>query len=296
MIRSGTTASPVEEFRRVHRGTVVRLHAQAKADRWGLSEAEFAAALSRSATSRLPSGGQPAEPERVESYLGSLYVEDLALATACKRGNAAAWTDFVTRFRPVLHAAARKLTRDEGRAKEIADSLYAELYGLAQEDGWRKGLLDHFHGRSSLATWLHAVVVRACIDDYRALRRRSEVTEKIAAEPSAAPEASAAPDPDRAASVRSVRSALALALGRLEPRDRLRLSYYHLQGLTLLQIGRILGEHESTVSRNLDRTRRTIRKQVESSLRQDYGFSSEDVQSCCEYALEDWPFELERTS
>ncbi len=296
MSRGGTIADPVEEFRRVHRGTLLRLYALAGAERWALAETEFAAALLRSATGRFPHVGGPPEPDRVESYLDSLFIEDLALATACQCGNAAAWTDFFKRFRPVLQGAARKLTRDENRAKEIADSLYADLYGLEQGDGWRKGLLDHFHGRSSLATWLHSVVVRACIDDYRAVRRRSEVTEKIAAEPSAAPERSAPPDPDRASSVRSLRTALGLALGKLEPRDRLRLSYYHLQGLTLLQIGRILGEHESTVSRNLDRTRRTIRKQVETSLRREYGFSREDIRSCCQYALEDWPFDLERTS
>ena len=51
-------------------------------------------------------------------------------------------------------------------AEELADSLFAELYGLSAEK--RGSLLRYFHGRSSLKTWLRAVLAQtACGQDSR---------------------------------------------------------------------------------------------------------------------------------
>ena len=58
----------------------------------------------------------------------------------------------------------------------------------------------------------------------------------------------------------------------LAPRDRLRLSYYYVQELTLAETGALLGE-QSTVSRGLARIRAEIRRNVEGALRKDYRLS-----------------------
>ena len=57
----------------------------------------------------------------------------------------------------------------EARARELADSLYAELYGLNGAGGARgRALLDYFHGRSKLATWLRTVLAQRHVDALRA--------------------------------------------------------------------------------------------------------------------------------
>ena len=107
-------------------------------------------------------------------YIDSLHAGDLALACACSAGSTAAWDFFVAQFRPELYRAARAIAGDqEGRARELADSLYAELYGLREgEDGARKSLFDYFHGRSKLGTWLRAILAqRHVAARIRALRR-----------------------------------------------------------------------------------------------------------------------------
>jgi hypothetical protein len=71
---------------------------------------------------------------------------------------------------------------------------------------------------------------------------------------------------------------LALAVAGLAPRDRLRLSSYYVQDLTLAEIGRLLGEHEATASRQLARTRRILREAVERQLRDAHGLSEAAVQ------------------
>ena len=88
--------------------------------------------------------------------------------------------------------------------------------------------------------------------------------------------------------------ALTAALAALPPRDRLRLAYYYVQDLTLAQIGRLLGEHEATASRHLDRTRRNLRNQVERALRSEKRLSDAQIRLCYEYAMEEWPFDLTR--
>jgi hypothetical protein len=65
-----------------------------------------------------------------------------------------------------------------------------------------------------------------------------------------------------------------------------------LQGLTLAQIGSLMGEHESTISRKLASTRNTIRGNVERILRDEHHLSADQISSCFEYATEDWPFNL----
>ena len=73
-------------------------------------------------------------------------------------------------YRPVLYRAADALDRGGG-ARELADSLYAELYGIKDRPGDRRSLFHYFQGRSSLATWLRAVLAQRYVDRLRAQRR-----------------------------------------------------------------------------------------------------------------------------
>src|SRR5262249_52367375 len=128
--------------------------------------------LHRSATHRFADAPPPADV--LQSYLRSLHVEDLALVCALRRGSDPAWGEFVTRYRPVLYAAARAIlgAAGEARARELADSLYAELYGVEGAGGTRsRPLLDYFHGRSKLSTWLRTILAQRHVDSVRAAHR-----------------------------------------------------------------------------------------------------------------------------
>jgi hypothetical protein len=94
------------------------------------------------------------------------------------------------------------------------------------------------------------------------------------------------PNPERPRYLALVREALGGSLARLDPRDRLRVGYYYAEGLTLAQIGRLLGEHEATVSRQLGRARRAIRDEMERQLRAQ-GLSDAAIAECFESAMDD---------
>jgi RNA polymerase sigma-70 factor (ECF subfamily) len=286
--------------------------AAAPAD-WNLTREQFQAALERSAARRF--AGAAPDPRKIDAYLESLHAADLALAVACSLGDPAAWDFFMAQFRPELYRAARAIVGHaaarDADARDLADSLYADLYCLPadreassrESDGRRKSLFEYFHGRSKLATWLHAVLAQRHVDEIRRARKtesleddagelRDDVHNALHEKSAASRITNPALDPGRPANLAILQAALAAAIGSLDPRDRLRLAYYYADDRTLAEIGRLLGEHEATVSRKLDRTRRDVRAHVETSLRDGKKWSGEQVRACLECASGEWPFDL----
>ena len=91
---------------------------------------------------------------------------------------------------------------------------------------------------------------------------------------------SAPQDPERLRFVALMQAALATVLAVLSPKDRLRLACYYAQQMTLAQVGRLLGEHEATVSRQLSKTRAGIRASVEQCLRTEHGLGEAEIAEC----------------
>jgi RNA polymerase sigma factor (sigma-70 family) len=267
---------------------LARLYGQSGAAAWGVSETAFAAALERSAQKTLAEGAK--DSRRLERFLSTLHLKDLALACACAEGTELAWDHFVREYRPVLYRSADALVPG-GAARDLADSVYAELFGLEKRDGERRSLFRYYHGRSSLATWLRAVLAQRHVDRIRAERRLDPIEDE-ASYPAAA--TTPRDDPDRPRFLALVRLALLRAIAGLADRDRLRLGCYYGQALTLAETGRLLNEHEATVSRQLARTRKAIRAEVERYLRREQGFGDEQIALCFECTIDDpGPLDLE---
>ncbi len=288
------------------------LYSQSNASRWRLSHERFAASLQRSAEKRLASGALA--PEKLDEYLAALHLEDLALATACMENCESAWEHFVASYRSYLRAAAAAVLRCSSatpEACELADSLFAELYGLADGARRERSLFRYFHGRSSLKTWLRAVLAQRHIDAIRAGRRFESLEEDEAKSPGAqtiqklSHAVSVQPsDPHRERYSTLFVRALQAALATLDARDEQRLRLYYAKEQTLVEIGRQLNEHESSVSRNLDRIRLALRRTVEETLRNgcpaangftaELGLSDAQISLCFEYASADASFDLEQ--
>src|SRR5882762_6812610 len=135
--------------RRIDSGRIELLYRKAEAERWRVPVGLFAEALETSANRVF--GDKELSSQELDRYLASLHVEDLALACACSAGDEAAWEHFIREQRPRLYRAADALAPG-GAARELADSLYADLYGLDDRGKGRQSLFRYFHGRSSLAT------------------------------------------------------------------------------------------------------------------------------------------------
>jgi RNA polymerase sigma-70 factor len=273
----------------IDRASIERLYHRGDAARWELSIEDFARALERSVTKAFV-GRTPSAPD-VERYIESLRHTDLALACACAAGHEAAWDHFVLEYRPVLYRAADALD-PSGGARELADSLYADLFGLHNEPpqtGERRSLFRYFHGRSSLATWLRAVLAQRLVDRVRSGARTAPLPDEEPAAPT-----HQVLDPDRDRYLTLIHEALGAAVANLDPKARLRVRYYYVQGLTLAETGRLLGEHEASASRHLSAARKTIRRDVERRLAES-GLAREEITQCFASVAEDaGPLDLDR--
>jgi RNA polymerase sigma-70 factor (ECF subfamily) len=268
---------------------IERLHRQADAARWQVTPARLGEVLTASATHAL--GERAADARAVERHVASLHLADLALACACAEGHEGAWEHFVREQRPVLYRAADAID-PSGGARDLADAIYADLFGMPKDGGERRSLFRYFHGRSSLSTWLRAVLAQRHVDRLRSTRRLDPLPEDESAAAMAAPERPV--DPDRTERMARMRRALGRALAALSADDRLRLGCYYAREMTLAQTGKLLGEHEATVSRQLARTRRLIRNDVERILA-DEGLSEAAIAECFAAVVEDaGPLDLGR--
>src|SRR5256712_883106 len=284
------------------------VYAPSQAGRWEIPRERFAAVLERSARKALTPG--TVTPQKLQNYLRALHLEDLALAVACADGGEAAWEHFFASYQTYLRAAAAVILHypsASAEACDLADSLFSELYGLAGGKGTERSLFRYFHGRSSLKTWLRAVLAQRHIDSIRAGRRFEELAEDETADgglrtqhrPPVQPV-----DPHRERYVASFTRALQTALDALDPQEKERLRLCYAEEKTLSEIGRLLGEHESSVSRHLDRVRRDLRQAVEDLLRHGIGaangfaaqpgLSDAVIALCFEYSAGDNPIDLEK--
>lgn len=278
---------------------VARLHQEAQASRWDLTVEQFTLAIERAVRKRV-SGSSLTFAQR-EEFLCTLHLEDLALAHACELGRAPAWGAFVQMYRPYLRTAAAAILRASSasaEARELADSLFADLYGIADGKTGERSLFRYFHGRSSLKTWLRAVLAQRHIDGIRAAKKFDSLDapdgEGKLHEPAQTTVTQPA-DPHRSRYVRLFQIALDSALGGLASRDLERLRLYYAEEKKLAEIGKKLGEHESSVSRNLDRIRGELKESVTEILRRPApspALSEEQIALCFEYAAEDVPIDL----
>jgi RNA polymerase sigma factor (sigma-70 family) len=276
-------------------------------EQWGISAERFADELARCAEARFR--GEQLGVEELHAYVGTLRLKDLALACACADGVAEAWEHFVGIYRGYLRACAGAMLARSGsapEAEELADSLFAELYGLSAEK--RGSLLRYFHGRSSLKTWLRAVLAQRLVDKIRAGRKFEELKDQDGGADGqrrvAATAALQVADPHREKYLLKFTTALQTALENLDARDALRLRMYYGEEKKLAEIGRALGEHESSVSRHLEKARREVRRAIEEILRggseapngdgSSGGMSEAEIALCFEYGAEDAPIDLDK--
>jgi len=231
------------------------LFEKSSAQKYSIAEEQFGGILSEIAHKYLPADAPTSE---VCALYSSLHVEELALARACASGHERAWEDFMIRYREKLHDAALRITKEDSKARELAGSIYADLYGTSSRDGMRVSKLSYYSGRGSLEGWLRTVIAQRHVNEYRSnrhtvsLEEETESGKQFANKELPAPHSS---DPRLTGTIDE-------ALVALAAEDRCILAYYFLDDLTLARIAAILRVHESTVSRRLEKLVRQLRKDI----------------------------------
>lgn len=262
------------------------LHAKAGCEQIGITQELFATILSEVGTKHAAN----ATEADLRTFFLSLRIDELALARACAAGNNAAWEVFLTRFREKLYLSALRIAREDSAARELADTLYADLYGTGTREGKRISKLASYTGRGSLEGWLRTVLAQEYVNRYRRTKRLVSLDEE-----SEEGVQFRAPDPEPIpASDARLSHATDEALGQLPAEDRMVLSAYYLDGRTLAEIARMLGVHESTISRKLDKLAKSLRKQIVLSLTRA-GLSRRQAEEALEVDVRDLQVDIRRS-
>jgi RNA polymerase sigma-70 factor len=294
------------------------------APNYGVTEADFREAVRGAVDKYLVdhAGGNAPSAEAIRQFLGELQISDLYLALACARGNEHAWWEFAQVYRPYIERIARHLASVEVDAEEVVDSVYVELYGTRVVGGVRQSKFATYTGRGTLRGWLRTVVWHAVIDLHRA--RHDEISIDDWSEsggethdrPGWRAEARGGEGAmvDRIARERyasATVAALDASLSTLDDHEKLLLLYYHVEGLKLREIARLVEEpasplrrwfqrqskrrtatpesrvHESTVMRWLEKVYGKALDRFRKELEEKSGLSAEEIDICIEMATED---------
>ena len=263
---------------------LAELHVKSGGERFGLTRECFADILCEIGAKH------PGSENELRALFLSLRIDELALARACAAGHNFAWEIFLTRFREKLYQAALRIARGDSAARELADSLYADLYGTNLRDGQRVSKLASYTGRGSLEGWLRTVLAQEYVNRYRRTKRLvslEEESEEGMQFPSPEPESVPPADP-------RLEQATDEALALLSAEDRTVLAAYYLDGRTLAEIARLLGVHESTISRKLDKLAKSLRKHIIASLTRQ-GMSRRQAEEALETDVRDLRLDIRRS-
>lgn len=231
--------------------------------RFALEAASFADRLLNMARA---TGTGPDRPLR--EYVRRLSLDDLYLATACSLGDEKAWEELTRRHLGFIRDFARRFLGEPG-ATDVADQVVADL--------WQRSKIGRYEGRSTLRTWLGAVVAHAALNAGKASRRTTSLDDDERLGERATEPLSAEPGANEARSL--LARLVAEAIDGLPESEKLLLRLYYEQELTLDQMAVALRASKAALSRRLARTRSGLRAAIELLARREAGASADALRA-----------------
>jgi len=260
--------------------------------------------------------------EQSENFLRAIKVDDLFLALGCANGNERAWWEFDQQHRSYLERVSRHLASTDLNAQEVVDQVYVDLYGTRVVDGERVSKFGTYSGKGSIRGWLRTVIWHSLVDMHRASHDEvslDEMTENVGeghahssfAEKNLGGEHEMIDDVARARYRKATVSSIENAFSHLGDHEKLLLLYYHVDGLKLREIARLVENpasplrnwfqrkssareknpasriHESTIMRWLEKTYSKVLKGFCEELCDLHNLKEEEVDICMDLATQD---------
>jgi len=290
---------------------------------FGVTIDDFTEGVARGIRKYLLKLGDASAPsvDEIRRFISELQINDLYLSLGCAAGNEHAWWEFDRTYRPYIDRVARHLVGNRVAADEAIDFVYAELFGTTTAGGARQSKFRTYTGRGTLRGWLRAVIWHALVDLYR--QREAEIPLDQCAELNEGGDVVSTRTSVQASEelmlekivreryrVATV-AALDQSLTQLEPHETLLLMYYHVDGLKLREIARIIESptspmrrwfkrsgpagskkrservHESTVMRWLEKAYRKVAQAFCAELQNKHGLKRAEIELCMAMATED---------
>lgn len=181
------------------------------------------------------------------------------LVAGLRRSDPAAYERFVRELSPRLLAVARRMMHSEEDAADALQDAFVSAFSA----------IKTFDGRSRLSTWMHRIVVNACLMRLRKIKRRGErqieeflprfIDDGHQATPSEAWKHGAAGDAHRA----DVRELIHKKINELPDAYRTVLVLRDIEQVDTEEAAEMLGESVNAVKTRLHRARQALRTLLE---------------------------------
>jgi RNA polymerase sigma-70 factor len=287
---------------------------------FGLTAAEFRDGVIRAINKYLVdlrTGSTAPSAREISRFISELQDRDLYLVLACTQGSEHAWWEFDRQYRSFIERWARHLVHSGVDADEVIDAVYVELFGTRVSAGVRQSKFRTYTGRGTLRGWLRAVIFHTVVDLYRVRKPEVPLEDWSGNDEAREPHGRLAGPPVTEETMLSkvvsdrYRTAAAAALDQslatLDDHETLLLLYYHVEGLKLREIARIVEEprspirrwfqrqskrpasrvHESTVMRWLEKVYQKVSDRFHAELADKHGLNAAEIEICRTIATED---------
>ena len=175
------------------------------------------------------------------------FANDGELLAAHVAGHPDAFTEIVRRHRDRLWAVALKTTGDPEDAADALQDALISAYRRASQ----------FRGDSQVTTWLHRIVVNACLDRMRRRSTRPTVPLPVEEETGIP-----LPDPEDRIARRELQIDIAAALAELPEDQREAVALVDIEGWSIDQAALMLGCPAGTVKSRCSRGRAKLAKRL----------------------------------
>ena len=168
-------------------------------------------------------------------------IDDRMLMRMHVEGDAEAFGEIYRRHRDRMWAVAVGVCGDRELAAEAVQDAFVSAFRRA----------GSYRGDAAVTTWLHRIVVNACIDLTRRVRPTSELTDEVVAAAPPAPDATGRVDP---------RLAVHEAMRRLPDEQRVALVLVDMHGVPVAEAAQVLDIPTGTVKSRCSRGREALGK------------------------------------
>lgn len=188
---------------------------------------------------------------------------DRELLEALRRGHGSAWAELLGLYLKLVYHVVRRTLAASGRASEQdVEDVTNEFLGSLVKDNYRA--LGTVGEPYDLKAWLAVGARRRAIDFVRRRKLASvSLDDSAAAGESTVGAAIAAPEPDAASAAQAeYRAAVAGALSVLNPKERLAVQLFYLDGKKYREIARITGMNANSIGPTLLRAVEKMQKHL----------------------------------
>jgi RNA polymerase sigma factor (sigma-70 family) len=180
-------------------------------------------------------------------------LEDAELVGLARDGDVRAYEELVERHRALAFRTAWLVTRSTAEAEDAVQEAFVKAYYA----------LPRFRPGAPFRPWILRIAANEAKNRVRSARRREALSIRAAA----AEPGGAVPSPEAAALAREDAETVALALAKLDERDRLVIAYRYLFDLSEAEMADALDVRPGTVKSRLSRAMTKLRRELGGSER-----------------------------